>query len=187
MEHKKSGGGTPGQWLERLSKYVSYVAVLPLFLIMLVAVLDVIGGKVFGQSIQSSVELIQYMNVPLVCLAMGYVEYQSGHTRIRVLTKYYPPLVQKLLYLLGSLIGCVICGYIAYQALGMMVDYIQRQTPIQAASPIPVWPFAFCLILGYVLTGISFLCSGFRAVGQSFAPPEEDKASQEEEVKKHAK
>ena len=169
---------TIGDGLKWVSKISSYVAVVPLFLIMILAVLDVIGGKVFGRSIQSTVETIQYMNVPLVCLAMSYVEFENGHTRINVLTKHYPQVIQKILFMLGSLLGCVICSYVCYSALGTFGDYFQRQTPIQSSSPILVWPFMLCLLIGYGLTGLSFLWSGIRYIKAPSNQTEESKKSE---------
>lgn len=177
---ERSPGRLLGEALKQISKVVSYAAVIPLFLVMVIAVLDVVGGKIFGKSIQSTMEMIQYMNVPLVCLAMGYVEYQNGHTRIRVLVKHYPPVVQKVLFILGSLIGFVVCVYVSWSAVSLMSDYFQRQTPIQATSPVPVWPFVLCLIVGYGLTGISFLWSGVRALKQPFDGREEPPKDREE-------
>ena len=179
---KKSPIQVVGDCLTKVNKAVSFVAVLPMFLIMILAVLDVVAGKVFGRSIQSSTEMIQYLNVPLVCLAMGYVEHQMGHTRIQVLTKFYPKVVRKALYVLGSLIGCGISFYVAYMAVKPMMTYIQRMTPIQTTSPIPVWPFTLCLIIGYVLTGLSFLWSAVREIRKKDEPKPAMQAAQKEEV-----
>ena len=179
---KKSPLQVLGNGLTKLNKAVSFVAVLPMFLIMILAVLDVIAGKVFGQSIQSSTEMIQYLNVPLVCLAMGYVEHQMGHTRIQVLTKFYPKPVRKALYVLGSLIGCGISLYVAYMAIKPLTTYFQRMTPIQTTSPIPVWPFTLCLVIGYVLTALSFLWSAVREIKRKDDPKPAAPAEQEAEV-----
>lgn len=171
------GGG-----LTKVNKAASYIAVVPMFLIMLLAVMDVVGGKLFNQSIQSSTEMIQYMNVPLVCLAMGFVEHQSGHTRIQVLTRHYPRVLQKALYVLGSLIGCVVSLFVAYMAVSLMAINIERMTPIQATSSIPVWPFVLCLIVGYVLTALAFIYSGVRELLKKDESTAEHETAEESEV-----
>ena len=181
-EKKRSFPKLLGDGLTKVNKAVSLVAVLPMFLIMITAVLDVLGGKLLNQSIQSSTEMIQYMNVPLVCLAMGYVEHQMGHTRIQVLTKYYPRVIRKGLYVLGSLVGCAVSLYIAYMAISLLVTNFQRMTPIQTTSPIPVWPFVLCLIVGYVLTALSFVWSGVREILKKDEPKPTPEVEPEKEV-----
>lgn len=170
MDEKKSILQKACDGLTKVNKVISYIAVVPMVLVMLIAVADIIGGKVFGHSIQSSTEIIQYLNIPLVCLAMGYVEHSNGHTRINVLTNLYPKVIQKLLYLLGSLVGCVVSFYVAYMAIQLLINNFERSTPIQSTSPILVWPFVGIMMLGFVLTGLSFLWSGIRKITQKDKP-----------------
>ena len=179
-KEKKSFIKKIGDGLTKLNWAVSLLAVIPMFLIMLLAVLDVIGGKLFNQSIQSSTEMIQYMNVPLVCLAMGFVEHKMGHTRIQVLTKHYPKFLRKGLYMLGSLIGCGVSLFVAYMAIDLMMTNLERMTPIQSTSPILVWPFVLCLIIGYVLTALAFIWSGVREITKKEEPQPAPEAAESE-------
>ena len=63
----------------RVLKYVSYISVVCLLVIMFVAFFNVLGEKIFHKGIPASTEIIQYLHIPVVFLACdaGYRTYQD--------------------------------------------------------------------------------------------------------------
>ena len=72
----------------KILKYVSYISGVCLIAIMFVAFFNVLGEKIFHKGIPASTEIIQYLHIPVVFLACGYVTLDTGHTKIDLLAKH---------------------------------------------------------------------------------------------------
>ena len=78
----------------KILKYVSFISGVCLIAIMFVAFFNVLGEKIFHKGIPASTEIIQYLHIPVVFLACGYVTLDTGHTKIDLLSKHLPKAVQ---------------------------------------------------------------------------------------------
>ena len=107
MSEKKSG------WFEKadhvivtIFKGLSQLSCAFLIGIMIVAFFNVLGEKIFHHGIPMSTELITYFHVPVVFCAVSYVTMDPGHTRIDLLSSRLPAGLQKVILIIGDLIGC---------------------------------------------------------------------------------
>lgn len=153
-------------WIMRIVKYVSYVSGVALVGIMLVAFFNVIGEKLrhagvpFVTGIPASTEIITYLHIPVVFLAMAYVALDHGHTRIDLLSSHLPKVVQNICTTIGNLCGAVICGIISYCAVLQMNKHITRHVMSSVSGVgFPLWPFSLITVIGFALLSISFLWS----------------------------
>lgn len=143
----------------RMTKVISYGAMVCLAAIMLLAFFDTLSTKLLRVSITNATELIQYLNVPVVFLAIGYVELERGSTRIELLITKFPKKVQKLLLAMGNILGFGICAFAAYINANMTLGKFVSHTRASAgqASSFFIWPFCLVLALGYLLVSLAFL------------------------------
>ncbi len=159
MSEKKSG------WFEKadhvivtIFKGLSQLSCAFLIGIMIVAFFNVLGEKIFHHGIPMSTELITYFHVPVVFCAVSYVTMDPGHTRIDLLSSRLPAGLQKVILIIGDLIGCGICVFVAYQGILRMNLAIERHTRSSTTGAgFHIWPFILIFVIGFILLSISFL------------------------------
>ena len=169
------------RWVVRILKWVSYVSAVALVGIMLVAFFNVIGEKLRQAGlpitgIPASTEIIQYLHIPVVFLAMGYVTLDRGHTKIDLLSSKFPKAVQLFFAILGDLCGIFVACFIAWRGFLQMVNFmeIRRMSSVTGVG-FPLWPFALILSVGYVLLAVSFVWDIVRRVlGKNVPGPAAD-------------
>ena len=96
---------------QTITKWLLYVGAAVLIFVMLVAFVDVIIAKVFGSSIKFATEIIQYCDVPLAYLGMGYTLLIGQMTGVDILFGKFSPKVQKLLEMIYDVIGAGFCVF----------------------------------------------------------------------------
>ena len=151
------------KWVVRVLKWLSYVSAVALVGIMLVAFFNVIGEKLRQAGlpvtgIPASQEIVQYLHIPVVFLAMAYVTLDRGHTRIDLLCSKFPKILQAFFGLVGNLCGIFISGFISWRGFIQTIKYFERNKMSSVTGVgFPLWPFALILSVGFALLAVSFL------------------------------
>lgn len=163
------------KWVVRVIKAVSYVSGVCLVGIMLVAFFNVVGEKLrqagvpWITGIPASTEIIKYLHIPVVFLAMAFVTLDRGHTRIDLLSSHFPKWLQQVCATLGNLLGIAISVVITWRAFIQMDKHITRHTMSSVSGVgFPLWPFSLITALGFALLAVSFLW----AIVRQYAGPE---------------
>lgn len=149
----------------KVIRSISYISGVCLIGIMLVAFFNVLGEKLrsFGlpvTGVPASTEIIQYLHIPVVFLASAYVTLDRGHTRIDLLSRKFPLLLQNIFNIFGNVCGSLICAFISQRGFVQMIKYIDRNKMSSVSGVgFPLWPFAFILAMGFALLSLSFLWS----------------------------
>lgn len=124
---------------------------------MVIAVVDVVGSKVFNYPLKGAAEFIEELNVLLVFLAIGYVELERGHIRIAVLEKFMFKGLIHILNLFRYLIGILVIGILSWRTLifgqKMLATGVTKNSPID----FPIWPSAMVVFLGFAFLTIAFI------------------------------
>lgn len=150
-------------WVVRIIKWISYVSGVCLVGIMLVAFFNVIGEKLRQAGlpitgIPASTEIVQYLHIPVVFLAMAYVTLDRGHTRIDLLCSRFPAALQTFFAVLGNLCGIFISVFISWRGFIQMDKHITRNIMSSVTGMgFPLWPFSLMFSLGFALLAFSFL------------------------------
>ena len=147
----------------RILKYVSYVSGACLILIMFVAFFNVLGEKIFHKGIPASTEIIQYLHIPVVFLACGYVTLDTGHTKIDLLSSKFPKTVQTVCTVIGNLLGCFICAFVGARGIVQMNKFISTHAKSSTTGVgFAKWPFALIFSIGFFLLAFSFIWATVR-------------------------
>lgn len=174
MSNKQQSG-----WFEKadsiifkIVKVISYISAVCLVGIMLVAFVNVIVEKTMHRSIPASMEMIQYLHVPVVFLAAAYVTLDTGHTRIDLVSKHLPLTIQKLCLTIGDLCATGICIFTGYMGFVRMQEALDKHLKSSTTGVgFQLWPFIFIFSIGFIMLAITFLWSIVRRyVGPSNEP-----------------
>lgn len=147
----------------KILKYVSYISGVCLILIMFVAFFNVLGEKIFHKGIPASTEIIQYLHIPVVFLACGYVTLDTGHTKIDLLSRKLPETVQFVVNVIGNAIAVFITAFVGYRGLIQMGKFISTHAKSSTTGVgFAKWPFALIFSIGFFLLAISFVWATVR-------------------------
>ncbi len=142
----------------RILKYVSFVSGVCLILIMLVAFFNVLGEKIFHHGIPASTDIIQYLHIPVVFLACGFVTLEHGHTKICLLASHLPKKVQTVINTIGHLLGAGICAFVGARGIVQMQKFLSTHAKSSTTGVgFPTWPFALIFSIGFFLLAFSFI------------------------------
>ena len=159
----------------RVLKYVSYISVVCLLVIMFVAFFNVLGEKIFHKGIPASTEIIQYLHIPVVFLACGYVTLDTGHTKIDLLSKHLPQGVQ----FACNLIAVFITSFVGYRGLVQMQKFMATHAKSSTTGfGFAKWPFALIFSIGFFLLALSFVWATVRLFVKKPAAEEEKKEAE---------
>lgn len=144
--------------LMAICKVFSYLGAFSLILIMLVAFFNVIGEKLFHQGIPASTEIVQYFHIPVVFTAAAWVNLDTGHTKIDLLSSHFPGAMQAVIDALANLAGAFICGFVAWLGISRVANFysIHKMSSV-TGSGFVLWPFALILVIGFALLAVTFL------------------------------
>lgn len=149
---------------QTLTKWLLYAGAAVLIFVMLVAFVDVIIAKVFGSSIPSATELIQYCDVPLAYLGMGYTLLIGQMTSVDILAGKFSAKVQRVLDMIYDLLGTAFCVFFGKLSLDNMLTLISNNTLSNPKGGFPVWPFALAETISWFVLALAFVFCFLRFV-----------------------
>jgi len=172
----------------KILRVISYLAVVFLILIMLMAFFNVIGEKLgktmeWISGIPNSTYWIQYWHIPTVFLTIAYVTLSGGHTRIDMVVKKYPKTLQKIVLSFANLLSAAICGFVAWRGWTVLLaEQVKYASTFNGLSDgFPEWPFGLAYCLGLTLTAVAFLWAIVRLYcAPQQGPAKKNKAPDEE-------
>ena len=152
-------------------KWISYISAVCLLVITLLSSADVVASKIFGHGITNAVDIVTYLNIPVVFLTAAYVQLERGHTHIDLIYTHFPMWGQKLIHTVGNILGVGVSAFIGYRAVLSTVQKLQIvEKSSAAATAFVTWPFAAIIALGFLLMAVAFLWS---LVREFVMPPRE--------------
>ena len=150
--------------LAKIVKYQAYVSAFCIALSALIAVIDVITSKFIGWSVPGASESIEQLNIPLIFLAIGYVQLDRGHIRVDVLDNLLPKTALKAIRILSHLFGFSICSFIGWRTLILMQRSISVGETALGVSWLLIWPFILCMFFGWAFMAITSIAEIVRGI-----------------------
>ncbi|MBQ8663958.1 MAG: TRAP transporter small permease [Eubacterium sp.] len=149
---------------------VSVLAGISLMVVAVLCTVDALASKFLSFSIPSGTDWVTFLNIPIVFLAMGYIQVERGNTAVDILSSKYPPKIGKMIRVGSCIVATLICVFLGYCGFEVMMDKIVKHTLSSAQmSAFPVWPFALMVAVGYSLAAVSFFWCIIR---EFLIPPE---------------
>lgn len=143
-----------------------------LFIVALVSA-DVIGRAGFNTPLPGVPEIVRFSIVGMVWLQMAYTLRAGNHLRTTLFLGRMPPLAQRAVLILNSLVGIALFVMIAWlgwveTAKSYDIGAFEGEHPVR----IPVWPIWAILVGGAALTAVQFALDALRYLIQGPRPSE---------------
>ena len=151
--------------MTRVFDKFSLISTIALIVVMLMAVVDVVGGKLFHKPFAPAYELTQMFSIPLVFFTVGVVQMGRGMMRIDLIANHFPGWLQRAINLIAGLLGVGFCGFLTYRSWvytfgTLLPSHIKTTGNIKVAE----WPFGIMLVFGLAMLTVAFVFTTLRAI-----------------------
>jgi len=100
----------------------------------------VVGRALFGMSIPDDVVIIQELMVAVIILPLAYVAADRGHIEVTIFTDRLPRRGRMALDVLGSAIGLVLFGFLAFAGWDGLAYAVTEGSYYDGEFFLPEWP-----------------------------------------------
>jgi TRAP-type C4-dicarboxylate transport system permease small subunit len=139
-----------------VSRISNTLAMGVLVIMMLLTVADVLLRYIFRRPILGTVELTEYMMIPVVFLAVPWCAIKGGHAKIDLVVERLPPKAQAIFDIVAGLIGFFMISLICWQGFleskNMWVSHIGADM-----LNVPTYPFYLIVAAGAFLFALVLL------------------------------
>jgi TRAP-type C4-dicarboxylate transport system permease small subunit len=139
-----------------VSRIANTLAMGVLVIMMLLTVADVLLRYIFRRPILGTVELTEYMMVPVVFLAIPWCAIKGAHAKIDLIVERFPPRVQGIFDSVSGLISLFMISLICWQGFleskDMWVSHIGADM-----LNVPTYPFYLIVGIGALLFALVLL------------------------------
>ena len=155
-----------------LSRGLAIVAGISLLLMMLQMVLDVFLSNVFLSPIESNLEIVSiYHMVAVVFLPLAMVELRHEHIHVDLVVRLMPRVVQRVIYIAGSLVSAAFFGILAYQTLLDAIRSYRIGEMVMGVTYVEIWLAKFILPISFFAILLAVLLHTWKALRDpSFDP-----------------
>src|SRR5512133_2890247 len=139
----------PAKFIARAGKAFNILACAAVVAMMLLSTADVVL-RLFGKPIPGTYELVGFLGTVVVSFALAFTSMEKGHIAVEILVEKLPQRAQLAIEAFCNLIGALLFGVIAYQAVLYAVD-IKKSGEVSLTLQMPPYPFIFGIAAGCAL------------------------------------
>ena len=139
----------PAKFIARAGKAFNILACAAVVAMMLLSTADVIL-RLFGKPIPGTYELVGFLGTVVVSFALAFTSMEKGHIAVEILVEKLPQRTQLAIEAFCNLIGALLFGVIAYQAVLYAVD-MKKSGEVSLTLQMPPYPFIFGIAAGCAL------------------------------------
>jgi len=151
------------KWAHPISRMMSRIASVILFLMMLLTIADVFLRKVFSKSILGTVELTEFMLVILIFFSLAQTEIMNGHVKVDLVVGRFSERAQGFVDMITQFICFLLSGLITWSTL----IYSGKMRAVGEVSQdlwIPIYPFIYVVAAGCAILSFTLLIKFFMAL-----------------------
>ncbi len=158
-------GGTVTVFAAFARSAVRWLVATALFLMMVITFLDVLGRYLINRPFPGAAEMVQYLMITFIFLALPVVTLRNEHISISLVESVLGPAARKLQRILISLLSALVFGFLAAR-LWSHATMLAHNRDVIGYLNLPVAPAAylasvFCAITVLVLAAmIALECLG---------------------------
>jgi TRAP-type C4-dicarboxylate transport system permease small subunit len=141
---------------ELFSSTLAYLGAVSLFIMMCLTAADVLGRYVFNKPITGTFELTEFMVLILIFSFLANAQAKKAHVTVDLILSHFPKAFRVYVELFNHIMSLVLMILIAW--IGALRALELKE--VAEASPnlgIPIYPFAFFLVLGCIVMCIEYI------------------------------
>lgn len=150
-------------WVYPVSKIMSRIASVFLFLMMCLTMADVFLRKVYSQSILGTVEVTEFMLLIVIFFTLAHTEVLNGHVKVDLIMSRFAPRTRAVVDLITQVACFVLCGLITWSTL-VYSGQMKAAAEVTQDLWIPVYPFIYVVTVGCAVLALTLLIKAFLAL-----------------------
>jgi TRAP-type C4-dicarboxylate transport system permease small subunit len=150
-------------WVKPISRFMSHVASVILFIMMILTILDVVLRKLLSKSILGTVEVTEFMLVFVIFFTLALTELLNGHVKVDLVMSRFSERVQGM----ADMITQFICLIISLLITWSTIIYSEKMRLSEEVSQdlwIPVFPVIYVVAFGCALLCLALLIKFIEAL-----------------------
>jgi len=151
-----------------ISRWINWVGVAVLALMMFLTTADVILRYIFHKPIDGSLELTEFMMVVLVAFTLAYTAVNKGHITVDVVTERFRPRVRAVFNSINSLISLGVFVLIAWRSIAY-AEMMRAGHDVSSSLAIPIYPFVYLVAVGSIIICLVFIYNFFEQLSKVVA------------------
>lgn len=160
------------RWVERITsppnKWLHWIAMVILLLLMFLTVGDVIGRYLVGfvpgfGPIPGAFELTEFMLAIAVLTAIGYTQVKGEHISIDIFTSKFSPRLQSIIDSLTNFFSLVIFVLVTWQTV-KYAQLLYESHDVSGVLRVPVYPFLIVAAIGSLMFCLAMLSSFLKSL-----------------------
>ena len=165
MENVKAGK-TVSKVYNKIIVYLSYLAGILLSLITLSVTAEIVVRKFTNSSLPWVIECSEHALVFITFLAAAWVLREDAQIKVDLVLSHLSHKNRNLLNMANSLLGGLLCGFIAYRSALTVWDLSKRNIYTIKTLEIPMAPLYSVICLGSILLAIQFFIGAYDYFGK---------------------
>lgn len=154
------------RWTRLLCITLATVGAVALMAMMFLIALDVMGRDLVNLAILGTFEIVEYLMIPTVFLALGYAQCEDAHINVDVAIQFLSQRKRAMLNVVTLLLTLAVflpMAWVGYREA--MQVYAQKQ--VSTVLLIPRWPFQVLMVIGVVAFCIGIVADLLVAIARS--------------------
>jgi len=152
----------PVKYLEGAGRAFNILACIAVIAMMLLSTADVVM-RLFGKPIPGTYELVGFLGTIVVSFALVFTSMEKGHIAVEILVEKLPQRAQLSIEAVCNLIGALLFGVIAYQAVLYALD-MKQSGEVSLTLQMPPYPFIFGIAAGCALLCLLLVADFIKSV-----------------------
>jgi len=148
------------------------VAAILAFLLCFLVCADVIGRVIFNSPVKGTPEIVSFSIVVICFLQAPFAIRSGGMICVDAVTSHLPPLAQRVLEILGYLLGITFFSIVCWGSIDPSIHaWTSNEFEGEGALRVPVWPARFIILLGTFLAAFNYLLVAIERIRAPLTDP----------------
>ena len=162
----------------KLAKVMNSLAAIGLFLVMLVAVLNILLRVIANSPILGTYEIVQYGILTAVSLGLADNELANGNVMVSFFLEKMKPKMANIFSIVTTLVGVICCSAVSWN-LGKLVFIKYAQHAASAVLGLPHWIIVLVLTMGFVTQTLALVLKIIRMIYSHKDLPDQQLSAEE--------
>lgn len=145
-----------GSFIRLVSGWIEGIAALALLAMMVITVLDVIGGNLFCSPLSGSIDLVSLLQVIAIAFAASMTLIVGHHIRAEFIILLFPEKVKIIVETVITFLSLALFSIIVWQSCSFGYS-LQKSGQVSASIFLPIYLFVYGITLGTFLVWLELL------------------------------
>ncbi len=152
-------------WVHPMSKLMSRIASVILFLMMCLTITDVFLRKVYSKSLLGTVEVTEFMLVIVIFFTLAYTEILNGHVKVDLVMSRFGPRAQAVVDVITQFVCFLLSVLITWSTL-VYSERMKASGEVSQDLWLPIYPFIYVVAMGCAVLALTLLIKFFLALSR---------------------